>query len=127
VYRKVQSAYLAGQVNLSAFSGSISNDPNIRRSCAPSLDKPLSAAHLVVSHKCWGSFGHLNLGHWDLFEPALMRLGLCTPSSAFGMEVEALHQSGVISFWAGDLGFGDWNFHDFPCSANLGISGQLPV
>jgi len=42
----------------------------------------------------------LNFGHWDLFEPALVRLGQCTPSSVFGMVVEALNKSGVISVWA---------------------------
>ena len=57
-------------------------------------------------------FGILKLGHWDLFEPALVRFGWRTPSSVSGVEVEALNTSGVNSVWARDLVIGAWNFLD---------------
>jgi hypothetical protein len=65
---------------------------------------PLSTGHM---------FGILNLGYWDLFEPALVRLGWCMPSSVSGVEIVALNTSDVNSVWARDLDFGAWNFFDF--------------
>jgi len=58
-------------------------------------------------------FGILNFGDWDLFEPALVRLGCCMPKAAWGLKVSSINNSGVISVWARDLVFGAWNFLEF--------------
>jgi hypothetical protein len=57
-------------------------------------------------------FGILNFGNWDLFEPALVRIGWRIPSSVSGEKVASLIMSGVNSVWARDLDFGAWNFYD---------------
>jgi len=55
----------------------------------------------------------LNLGHWDLFEPALARLDWLIASSAVGFQLELIDTAGVNPVWARDLDFGAWNFGDF--------------
>ena len=57
-------------------------------------------------------FGILKLGHWDLFEPALVRLVRCISLPVSGLEVGAMSTSGVNSVWARDLVIGAWNFLD---------------
>jgi hypothetical protein len=52
------------------------------------------------------SFRILDFGHWDLFEPALVRLVWCIPLSVSSLEIEAINTSGVKSVWARDLVFG---------------------
>jgi hypothetical protein len=55
-------------------------------------------------------FGILNLGHWNLFEPALARLDWFKPSSVAGFQLEVINTLGVYPVWARDLVFGAWNF-----------------
>ena len=57
-----------------------------------------------------GSFV-LNLGHWNLFEPALARLDWSKPSSISHLLVEIINAVGVYPVWARDLVFDAWNFH----------------
>jgi hypothetical protein len=70
-------------------------------------------------------FRILNLGHCDLFVPALVRLGWCTPSSVSGVKVESLNTSGVNSVWARDLIFGAWNFPGFDYTGRFPEFSQL--
>jgi len=53
-------------------------------------------------------FGVLNLGHWDLFEPALARLDWLIASSAVGFQLELIDTAGVNPVWARDLDSGAW-------------------
>ncbi len=66
-------------------------------------------------------FEILNLGHWDLFEPALARLDWHKPSSVLEYQVEAINAVGVNSVWARDLFFGAWNFHNYDKQVTLFI------
>jgi hypothetical protein len=67
----------------------------------------------------------LNLVNWNLFEPALVRLGWRIPSSDSGVELEALNTSGVNSVWARDLVFGAWNFLGLQYAGNFRKISQL--
>jgi hypothetical protein len=71
-------------------------------------------------------FGILNLGPWDLFEPALARLDWCKPSSVANFQLELINTEGVNPVWARDLVFGAWNFHDFHLTGNFCKISQLP-
>jgi hypothetical protein len=72
-------------------------------------------------------FGILNLGHWDLFEPALSRLDWCELSSVANFQLKLINTIGVHPVWARDLVFGAWNFHDFHQAGNCRKISQLLV
>jgi len=70
-------------------------------------------------------FGILDLDHWDLFEPARVRLVWRMRFTVSGLEMAAINTSGANSVWARDSVFGAWNFHDFHQTGNLrGIGRQ---
>jgi hypothetical protein len=55
-------------------------------------------------------FGILNLGHCNLFEPALVRRAWVTLLTCSGLGVNAVNTSSGKSVWARDLSFGICDF-----------------
>ena len=72
-------------------------------------------------------FRILNLVHWDLFEPALVRLDWFKPSSVEELQLVVIDTIRILSVWARDLDFGAWNFHDFLLADNFYKISELLI
>jgi hypothetical protein len=112
---------LKSQYSTRGASACAARDQNIRQNCSAPRCKIRWAGDDAVGRYCRGSIclRFLNLGNWNLFEPALARIIWANESYFSSIRFSVTSMISLKSVWARDLVFGAWNFHDFCLEGNF--------